>query len=99
MGPCGIFSAQLLRGSWDLVSKVISTSIGAIGVCIVTLLILLMTLATKSHDPPMFSVVMVSRFGLVGGRAFACMFLGFSAIVPSEPRYLCNGLLLRGSFV
>ena len=36
----------LLGGSWDLVSKVISTLIGVIG--IVTLII---TLVTKSHDP------------------------------------------------
>ena len=36
----------LLGGSWDLVSKVISTLIGVIG--IVTLIT---TLVTKSHDP------------------------------------------------
>ena len=36
----------LLGGSWDLVSKVISTLIGVIS--IVTLII---TLVTKSHDP------------------------------------------------
>ena len=37
----------LLGGSWDLVSKVISTLSGVISV--VTLII---TLVTKSHDPP-----------------------------------------------
>ena len=37
---------NLLGGSWDLVSKVISTLIGVIS--IVTLII---TLVTKSHDP------------------------------------------------
>ena len=38
---------QVLGGSWDLVSKVISPLIGVIS--IVTLLI---TLVTNSHDPP-----------------------------------------------
>ena len=37
---------KVLGGSWDLVSKVISTLIGVIS--IVTLVI---TLVTKSHDP------------------------------------------------
>ena len=36
----------MLGGSWDLVSKVLSTVIGAVS--IVTLII---TLVTKSHDP------------------------------------------------
>ena len=39
-------NGALLGGSWDLVSKVISTLIGVIS--IVTLII---TLVTKSHDP------------------------------------------------
>ena len=47
-----------LGGSWDLVSKVISTSIGVIS--IVTLII---TLVTKSHDP-------LSRFRVHGSFSF-----------------------------
>ena len=46
---CGLVAPEghdILGGSWDLVSKVISTLIGVIS--IVTLLI---TLVTKSHDP------------------------------------------------
>ena len=39
-------TSRLLKGSWDLVSKVISTLIGVIS--IVTLCI---TLVSKSHDP------------------------------------------------
>ena len=45
--PCPVlYLCWLLGGSWDLVSKVISTLIGVIS--IVTLII---TLVTKSHDP------------------------------------------------
>ena len=41
---------QLLAGSWNLVSKVISALLGLqVNISIVTLL---MTLLTKSHDPP-----------------------------------------------
>ena len=36
----------LLGGSWDLVSKVISTLIG-----VISIVTLIMTLVTKSHDP------------------------------------------------
>ena len=43
---CGVYSTSLLGGSWDLISKVISTLSGVISV--VTLII---TLVTKSHDP------------------------------------------------
>ena len=42
----GLEGISILGGSWDLVSKVISTLIGVIS--IVTLII---TLVTKSHDP------------------------------------------------
>ena len=49
-GPCrggqAPHGAPILKGSWDLVSRVISTLIGVIS--IVTLII---TLVTKSHDP------------------------------------------------
>ena len=44
---------SLLGGSWDLVSKVISTLIGVIS--IVTLII---TLVAKSHDPLSKSIVL-----------------------------------------
>ena len=36
----------LLGGSWDLVSKVISTLIG-----VISIVALIITLVTKSHDP------------------------------------------------
>ena len=45
------FNRALLGGSWDLVSRVISTLIGVIS-NIITIVTLLITLVTKSHAPP-----------------------------------------------
>ena len=51
---------QVLGGSWDLVSKVISTLNEVIS--IVTLII---TLVTKSHDPSSNKVNNLKPFGVV----------------------------------
>ena len=64
--PCFRDRGSLLGGSWDLASKLISTLIGVLS--IVTLII---TLVTKSHDP-------LSRVEM-GVRASELHRLGLSA--------------------
>ena len=81
---------MLLGGSWDLVSKVISTLIGVIS--IVTLII---TIVTKSHDPLSMDC---KRANCESGCADSdSVLLAFLEVTPKGSMYLYSRYLsLKG---